>query len=73
MVVCVSFIVSLFTVKAFAPCVVKHAMMKNFIEKQMDFEMFQSKLIKKMIIKKLEMEIAKKQKSNVAIKKANNK
>ena len=55
----VSFVVSFCVVKAFAPCVVKQAMMKEFIEKQMDFEIFQSQMIKKMIVKKMEMEMMK--------------
>ena len=37
--VIISFVVSLGVVKAFAPCVVKDAMMKEFVAKQMDFAM----------------------------------
>jgi len=50
------------TVKVFAPCVVKKAMIQAYIEKQMDFKMFQSKMVEKMILKKIEMDVARKYK-----------
>jgi hypothetical protein len=37
-------------------------MIRAYIEKQMDFEMFQSKMVEKMIIKKIEMDVARKYK-----------
>ena len=58
--ICVSFLVSLGVVKAFAPCVVKHAMMKEYVAKQMEFEMFQKKMVERKMKKKMEMEMMKK-------------
>lgn len=37
----ISFLVSFCVVKLFAPCVVKQAMMKEFVEKQMDKKMME--------------------------------
>lgn len=46
----VSAIVSMVVVKLFAPCVVKHAMMKEFVEKQMDTVMLKSMMYQKMMM-----------------------
>lgn len=55
----ISLIVSLVVVKLTAPCVVKEAMMKDYIAKQIEVKMIKNMLKKEMLSKKMEMEMIK--------------
>ena len=57
--VVISFFVSLLTVKFFAPCVVKHAMMKEFVSKQMDMALMKSMIMDEILTKKIDRSMAK--------------
>lgn len=55
----ISLVVSLIVVKLTAPCVVKEAMVKEYISKQMEMKMIKHMMHTEMFAKKMEMEMRK--------------